>query len=86
AQRKYAVGTAFLRGLGGGYVKSVHGMDYVLKQLGTKLVEWKTPEPGQAAGITYEGEGYIMVRHPETSVVEEALELIINNVRVELNR
>ncbi|MBT9587085.1 ATP-grasp domain-containing protein, partial [bacterium] len=35
AQRKYAVGTAFLRGLGGGYVKSVHGMDYVLRQLGT---------------------------------------------------
>jgi len=85
-QRKYAVGTAFLRGLGGGYVKSVHGLDYVLRQLGTMLVEWKTPEPGQPSGITYEGEGYVMVRHPETQVVEEALETIINNVRVELSR
>jgi len=85
-ERKYAVGTAFLRGLGGGYVKSVHGLDFVMRQLGDRLVEWKAPEVGQSAGITYEGEGYVMVRHPETAVVEEALELIINNVRVELNR
>lgn len=86
AQRKYAVGTAFLRGLGGGYVKSVHGLDFVTKKLGNMLIEWKHPEPGQAAGITYEGEGYLMVRHPSTQAVEEALELIVNNVRVELNR
>ena len=86
AERKYAVGTAFLRGLGGGYVKSVHGLDYVMRQLRDMLVEWKTPELGQPAGITYEGEGYLMVRHPETRAVEEALELIVNNVRVELNR
>jgi phosphoribosylaminoimidazole carboxylase (NCAIR synthetase) len=86
SSRKYAVGTAFVRGLGGGYVKSVHGWDYVCKQLGTMLVEWKQPQPGQSAGITYEGEGYIMVRHPSTSAVEEALELIVNNVRVELSR
>ena len=86
SSRKYAVGTAFVRGLGGGYVKSVHGWDYVCRQLGDKLVEWKQPQPGQSAGITYEGEGYIMVRHPSTEAVEEALELIINNVRVELSR
>lgn len=85
-ERKYAVGTAFVRGLGGGYVKSVHGWDYVMRQLGTMLVEWKRPEPGQSAGITYEGEGYVMVRHPETKAVEEALELIINTIRVELSR
>ena len=84
AQRKYAVGTAFLRGLGGGYVASVEGLEYVLKRLGTMLVEWKTPEPGQPAGITYEGEGYVMVRHPDTQAVEEALEMIVNNVRVVL--
>ena len=86
AERKYAVGTAFLRGLGGGYVKSVQGLDYVMCQLGDMLVEWKAPEAGQPAGVTYEGEGYVMVRHPKTEAVEEALELIVNNVRVELNR
>ncbi len=85
-QRKYAVGTAFVRGIGGGYVKSVHGWDYVMRRLEGLLVEWKEPTPGQSAGVTYEGEGYLMVRHPETRVVEEALELIVNNVRVELSR
>lgn len=85
-ERKYAVGTAFLRGLGGGYVKSVHGLEYVRQQLGDMLIEWKEPEAGQSAGITYEGEGYLMVRHPETAAVEEALELIVNNVKVELSR
>lgn len=85
-ERKYAVGTAFLRGLGSGYVKSVHGLEYVKRSLGTMLVEWKDPEPGQPSGMTYEGEGYIMVRHPDTRAVEEALERIVNNVRVELSR
>ena len=85
-ERKYAVGTAFLRGLGGGWVKSVHGLDYMLRKLEGMLVEWKPPQPGQPAGVTYEGEGYIMVRHPETARVEEALEEIVNTVRVELSR
>lgn len=86
AERKYAVGTAFLRGLGGGYVQAVHGLDYMLRKLEGMLVEWKAPQPGQPAGVTYEGEGYIMVRHPETARVEEALEEIVNTVRVELSR
>lgn len=86
AARKYAVGTAFVRGLGNGFVKSVHGWDYAFRQLGDLIVEWKRPEIGQSSGITYEGEGYLMVRHPETRVVEDALELIVNNVRVELSR
>lgn len=85
-QRKYAVGTAFVRGLGSGFVKSLHGWDYVTRQLEGLLVEWKEPQIGQSSGITYEGEGYMMVRHPETKVVEEALQLIVNNVRVELSR
>lgn len=85
-ERKYAVGTAFLRGIGGGWVKSVHGLDYMLRKLEDMVVEWKTPQPGQPAGITYEGEGYIMVRHPETARVEAALEEIVNTVRVELSR
>ena len=86
AERKYAVGTAFLRGLGGGFVKSVHGFDSTLRALGDMVVEWKQPFPGQPAGITYEGEGYVMVRHPETAKVEAALETIIHDIKVELNR
>ena len=32
----------------------------------------------------YEGDGYAIVRHPETAVVEEALKRIVSRVRVEL--
>ncbi len=84
-ERKYAVGTAFLRGLGQGQVRRVRGLDYVLRQLGNMVVEVKEPQPGQPSGVTYEGEGYVMVRHPETKKVEEALQTIISNVRVELS-
>jgi hypothetical protein len=84
-ERKYAVGTAFLRGLGHGQVRNVRGLDYVLRQLGEMVVECRPPQPGQNSGVTYEGEGYVMVRHPETQKVEEALELIVSNVRVELS-
>ena len=85
AERKYAVGTAFLRGLGNGQVRNVSGLDYVLRQLGEMVVETKVPQPGQNSGVTYEGEGYVMVRHPSTKVVEDALQTIVSNVRVELS-
>ncbi|MCW1969821.1 MAG: ATP-grasp domain-containing protein [Anaerolineae bacterium] len=82
--RKYAVGTAFLRGLGTGRVKAVHGLDGVLRDLGSMATDIRAPQPGQPASISYEGEGYIVVRHPETAQVESALLHIVSNVRVEL--
>lgn len=83
-ERKYAVGNAFLRGLGGSRVKSVVGVQKVFDELGRYITDYRIPQPGQAAAISYEGEGFIIVRHPETRVVDEMLEFIINNIRVEL--
>lgn len=83
-ERKYAAGVAFLRGLGSGRVKAVHGLDWVLKQLGDMVTDYDRPSPGQPSAITYEGEGFVLVRHPETAKVEEALEAIVSTVRVEL--
>ena len=34
---------------------------------------------------SYEGEGYIIVRHPETAVVEQAVSRIVSTIRVELS-
>ncbi|MEW6279855.1 MAG: ATP-grasp domain-containing protein [Candidatus Eremiobacterota bacterium] len=82
--RKYAAGVAFLRGLGGGRVKQVHGLDDVLRDLGDLVTDLKRPAPGQGAGHSYEGEGWVAVRHPSTRVVEEALEQIVGRVRVEM--
>lgn len=81
--RRYASGAAFLRGMGGGRVRAVHGLE-VLVQLEASVVDMRIPQPGDPAAITYEGEGFVLVRHPETRVVEESLARIVDKVRVEL--
>ena len=75
---------AYLRGQGRGRVRSVRGLDEIVAELGPLVVEAKAPQEGQSASGTYEGEGYVIVRHPETEVVEDALWKIVNRVRVEL--
>jgi hypothetical protein len=81
--RPYAAGAAYLRGQGTGRVVGVRGLE-VLNELGPIIVEKRIPAPGQPTSGTYEGEGYVIVRHPETSVVRDALARIVSAVRVEL--
>ena len=83
-ERKYAAGAAFFRGQGQGRVKRIHGLDRANKDLGHLVVESKLPQIGQAQATSYEGEGYAVIRHPETSVVRNALRHLISTVRVEL--
>ncbi len=82
--RAFAVGAAYLRGLGQGRVKHVHGLAQAQRELGDIVVEAKLPRPGQAASGSYEGEGYVIVRHPDTAVVERALARLVTLLRVEL--
>ncbi len=82
--RKYAAGAAYLRGAGEGKVTAVHGLKEIAKSLGEIVVEAKIPEPGAQPSGTYEGEGYIIVRHPDTHVVENALKKIVSTVQVQL--
>lgn len=81
-ERKYAVGTAFLRGSGTGQVVDVIGLDSVLAEFGDLMVESDLPYIGQARDNAYDGEGYIMLRHPKTGVVEHAIGEIVSRVRV----
>jgi len=82
--RKYAVGCAYLRAQGQGRVRQVLGLDAIARELGPLVVEAKLPREGQPTAGTYEGEGYLIVRHPETQVVEDALATIVTRIRVEL--
>ena len=54
------------------------------RELGHLVTDARLPRAGQEKATSYEGEGFIVVRHPETKVVEEALRRIISTVRVEL--
>jgi hypothetical protein len=81
--RPYAAGAAYLRGQGTGRVARVRGLE-VLAELGPIVVEKRIPRPGQPTSGTYEGEGFIIVRHPDTAVVRDALQRIVSSVRVDL--
>ncbi len=83
-RRVYAVGTAYLRGQGRGQVRAVHGVDRIHAELGPLLVDARWPQPGQPAASSYEGEGLVTVRHPDTATVRSAIEHILATVRVEL--
>lgn len=83
-ERRYAAGAAYLRGQGEGRVRAVHGFDRVARELGPLITDTRLPQPNQEKGKSYEGEGFVLVRHPETKVVEDALRHVISNVRVEL--
>lgn len=82
--RKWSAGVAFLRGQGEGRVKAVHGLEEAARQVGPLVVAAKLPAAGQEPAGGYEGEGFLIVRHRETEVVERALRTIIQLVRVEL--
>ena len=82
--RKYAVGIVFLRGQGSGRIKSIYGLDLIAREMGSLVVDVKLPVPGAAPSSSYEGDGFIILRHPETVVVMQALQKLISTVRVEL--
>lgn len=83
-ERRYAVGTAYLRGQGEGRVVGIDGLDAVQRAVSHLLCDVRLPHPGQAPTGSYEGEGYLIVRHPETTVVQSALERIVSAVHVRL--
>jgi biotin carboxylase len=80
--RRYAVGTAYLRGQGQGTVAAIEGLEVVQRELGHLVCDQRLPHVGQAPTGSYEGEGFIIVRHPDTRVVQDALGRIISSVRV----
>jgi hypothetical protein len=84
-ERKYAVGAVYLRGQGrGDRVADVSGLERAQAEVGELVVEAKLPKPGHPYTSGYEGQGYVIVRHPDTAVVEDALKTIVKRVRVQL--
>jgi len=82
-ERKYAVGCAFLRGGGRGRVVHVHGVDKANALIGKHVVESKIPARGTPKSDSYEGDGYVIARDPDTEVVKKAMTTIIETIQVE---
>lgn len=82
-QRKYAVGCAYLRGMGHGRVQRISGLKEAQAKVGNVVMKTKLPRIGQPKSDHYEGEGYVIVRHPDTEVVKAAVKSIIETIRIE---
>ena len=83
-ERGWSAGTVFLRGQGTGHVRAVHGLDGLPDEVSSLVVESRLPEPGQVSSGSYEGDGYIIVRHRDTAVVTDAMRRLVTGVQVEL--
>ncbi len=83
-ERTWSAGTVYLRGQGAGQVRAVHGLDRLSPETIALIVDERMPHAGQPSSGSYEGDGYLTVRHPDTAVVTAALKEIVTTVRVEL--
>jgi carbamoyl-phosphate synthase L subunit-like protein len=81
-ERRYAVGTIFIRGQGAGVIEHVSGLQVIKDEMGQLIVDARLPLLGAAKAASYTGDGYITVRHPETRVVEQTLRSIAETVRI----
>lgn len=81
-ERKYAVGCAFLRGVGRGRVLKVTGVDRAQELVGKLVVEARLPQVGAPRSDSYEGDGHVIVRDPDTAVVKLAMKTIIETIQV----
>jgi len=81
-ERKAAAASVFLRGMGRGRVTSVSGLHECHEAVGKFIVEADIPTVGAPKKDGYEGDGYIVVRHPSTEVVREMVKTILATVKV----
>lgn len=82
-KRRFATGIAYLRGQGMGLIRSIEGLEKVERDVGHLVVGSKLPVVGHARSAGYEGDGFMIVRHERTQVVEATLQHIISTVRVD---
>lgn len=80
--RKYAVGCAFVRGMGHGRVVNVTGVHETYEAVGKWVMEARLPTLGSTKADSYEGDGYVVVRHESTAKVREMLKTIIETLQV----
>ncbi|HEU5384897.1 MAG TPA: hypothetical protein VFV73_03270 [Streptosporangiaceae bacterium] len=83
-RRTWAAGTVYLRGQGAGQVRGTRGLDALPPEVTALVVDSRLPRAGQPSSGSYEGDGWITIRHPDTATVTAALKQLVSTVRVEL--
>ncbi len=83
-ERRWSVGTAYLRGQGTGTITAVRGLDALQQRLGHLVVESRLPRVGAATSDIYEGDGHVIVRAPDTESVAAALRDLVAGITVDI--
>lgn len=81
---KYNAGAVYLRGQGEGNITHVEGLQALRSKYADIITDIRIPKPGHGKALNYEGEGFVIVRHANAEVVENALKDFVENVRVHL--
>lgn len=81
-ERKYAVGCAYVRGMGQGRITAVTGVRETQEAVGPWVMEVKLPTLGAIKSDGYEGDGYVIVRHERTEKVREMITTILHTMKV----
>ncbi|HUX12512.1 MAG TPA: hypothetical protein VMW87_05765 [Spirochaetia bacterium] len=84
--RLYAAGAAMFRTEGEGTtVSAVHGLAEIVEELGELVVRVEEPRVGQLWTDPLTSGCFVLLRHAETAVIDEALRRIADSVWVELS-
>jgi formate-dependent phosphoribosylglycinamide formyltransferase (GAR transformylase) len=81
-RRQFAAATAWLRGVGRGRVSHVEGVPALRSVVEPHLIEARLPARGSPKNASYEGDGYVVLRHPRTDVVTTLIKATIEGLRV----
>jgi hypothetical protein len=60
----------------------VEGLEKAQKAMGHLVVDRQLPQRGQPKSDGYEGEGWVILRHPDTEVVLDGVRRLFGAVRV----
>ncbi|MBM76234.1 MAG: hypothetical protein CMK59_12595 [Proteobacteria bacterium] len=81
--RNSAAAIVFLRGSGKGRVKQIHGLSEAQAKMGGFVVDVRLPLKGAPRSSSYEGDGWVIIQHPDTEIVKKAAWELITTIRVE---
>jgi hypothetical protein len=68
--------------MGQGKVSAIRGVREAQALLGPHLVEAKLPDIGKPKNESYEGDGYVVVRHTSSTKVRELIKAAIETIKI----
>lgn len=80
--QEQSVGIAYLRGPGRGRVRAVTGVAAAQRAVGEHIVDVSLPTIGAPRNTSYEGDGWVIVRHPDDATTLAILHKVVSTIQV----